>query len=279
VKTIHVQKVINAVKGMCIEANYLLGPEEIAALDKGIKKEESLTGKEVLKQIRLNADIAKNEDIPICQDTGLAVFFVEIGNDVFIEGGSLTDAINEGVRQGYKDGFLRKSVLDPFARVNTGDNTPVIIHYDYTTGDRLKIILDAKGGGSENMSRLQMLKPSDGRNGVKNFAVETVKMAGGNPCPPLVVGVGVGGNFEKCALLAKKALLRPLGTPHENPEIAALEKEILEEVNNLGVGPQGLGGRVTALAVHVEYFPCHIASLPAAVNLDCHVHRHKEINL
>jgi len=279
VKTITVGQVINAVKEMCIEANYLLGPEEIAALDDALKREESPAGREVLKQIRLNADIAKNEDIPICQDTGLSVFFVEIGNDVFIEGGSLTDAINEGVRQGYKEGFLRKSVLDPFSRVNTGDNTPVIIHYDYVTGDGLKIILDAKGGGSENMSRLQMLKPSDGRKGVKNFAIETVKTAGGNPCPPLVVGVGIGGNFEKCALLAKKALLRPLGTPHKNPELAALEKEILEEINNLGVGPQGLGGRVTALAVHIEYFPCHIASLPAAVNLDCHVHRHKEINL
>ena len=279
-KQIAVHNIADAVKQICIDANYLLGSEELNALDEGIKKEESPTGIEVLKQIRLNADIAKNEDIPICQDTGLAVFFVDIGNDVTIEGGSLTDAINEGVRQGYKEGYLRKSVLnDPIKRVNTGDNTPAIIHYNYVEGDRLRIILDAKGGGSENMSRLKMLKPSDGRAGVKDFVVEAVKQAGGNPCPPLVVGVGIGGNFEKCALMAKHALLRELGKPSKEPDTARLEQELLQEINDLGIGPMGLGGRVTALAVHVETYPCHIASLPAAVNLDCHVHRHKEIIL
>lgn len=279
-KQIAVHNIIDAVKQICIDANYLLGPEELAALDEGIKKEESPTGIEVLKQIRQNADIAKNEDIPICQDTGLAVFFVDIGNDVTIEGGALTDAINEGVRQGYKEGYLRKSVLnDPVKRVNTGDNTPAIIHYNYVEGDKLRIILDAKGGGSENMSRLKMLKPSNGRDGIKDFVVEAVKLAGGNPCPPLVVGVGIGGNFEKCALMAKHALLRELGKPSKEPDTARLEQELLQEINDLGIGPMGLGGRVTALAVHVETYPCHIASLPAAVNLDCHVHRHKEIIL
>lgn len=279
-KQIAVHNIADAVKKLCIDANYLLGSEELNALDEGIKKEESPTGIEILKQIRQNADIARNEDIPICQDTGLAVFFVDIGNDVTITGGSLTEAINDGVRQGYKEGYLRKSVLgDPIKRVNTGDNTPAIIHYNYVEGDRLRIILDAKGGGSENMSRLKMLKPSDGRDGIKNFVVETVKEAGGNPCPPLVVGVGIGGNFEQCALMAKHALLRELGKPSKEPDTAKLEQELLQEINDLGIGPMGLGGRVTALAVHVETYPCHIASLPAAVNLDCHVHRHQEIIL
>ena len=279
-RSIKVQKIIEAVKKICIEANYLLGPEELNALDESISKEESKTGIEILKQIRMNAEIAKKEDIPICQDTGSAVFFVEIGHDVKIEDGSLNHAINEGVRQGYREGYLRKSILkDPIERINTGDNTPAIIHYSLVEGDKLKIILDAKGGGSENMSRLKMLKPSDGKDGIKDFVIEAVKLAGANACPPLVVGVGIGGNFEKCALLAKSSLLRPLGKPNKDPKIASLEKELLEEINGLGIGPQGLGGRITALAVHVETYPCHIASLPVAVNLDCHVHRHKEIIL
>lgn len=280
-KTIKVQQIIEAVKKICIEANYLLGPEELKALDESISKEESEIGIEILKQIRENAEIARKENIPICQDTGLAVFFVEIGDEVKIEGGSLKQAIDEGVRQGYKEGYLRKSLLkDPIERKpNTGDNTPAIIHYTVVEGDQLKIVLDAKGGGSENMSRLKMLKPSDGRDGIKDFVVETVSLAGANACPPLVVGVGIGGNFEKCALLAKSSLLRPLGKPSDDPDTATLEKELLLEINNLGVGPQGLGGRITALAVHVETHPCHIASLPVAVNLDCHVHRHKEVIL
>lgn len=280
-KTINIQDIIQAVKKICIEANYLLGPEELKALEKSISKEESEIGIEILQQIRENAEIAEKENIPICQDTGLSVFFVEIGTEVKIEGGSLKQAIDEGVRQGYKEGYLRKSLLlDPIERKpNTGDNTPAIVHYDVVEGNQLKIILDAKGGGSENMSRLQMLKPSDGRDGVKDFIVETIRLAGANACPPLVVGVGIGGNFEKCALMAKNALLRPLGKPNDDSKIATLEKELLLEINNLGVGPQGLGGRVTALAVHVETHPCHIASLPVAVNIDCHVHRHKEVIL
>jgi fumarate hydratase subunit alpha len=215
----------------------------------------------------------------MCQDTGFAVFFVELGEAVHIIDGSLIDALNEGVRQGYGEGYLRKSICHPFTRKNTGDNTPAVIHVDLVPGDRLKIIFAPKGGGSENMSRVTMLRPSDGKKGIKDFVVTRVKESGANPCPPTVVGVGIGGTFEKAALLAKKALLRPLGSASPDPELAAFEQEIFEAINNLGIGPQGFGGRTTSLAVHIELFPCHIASLPVAVNINCHAHRHKEVIL
>ena len=224
-----------------------------------------------------NAKISKEKLVPMCQDCGFAVFFVELGQEVHIRGGGLEDAINEGVRQGYQEGYLRKSILgDPIKRVNTGDNTPAVIHVRVVPGDKLKLIIAPKGGGSENMSGVKMLKPSDGIEGVKSFVIQRVKEAGSNPCPPIVVGVGIGGTYEVAALIAKKALLRTLGEPSSDPETAALEKELLTKVNNLGIGPQGLGGRTTALAVHVEKYPCHIASLPVAVNINCHAARHKE---
>jgi fumarate hydratase subunit alpha len=215
----------------------------------------------------------------MCQDTGFAVFFVELGEAVHIIDGSLIDALNEGVRQGYGAGYLRKSICHPFTRKNTGDNTPAVVHVDLVPGEQLKIVFAPKGGGSENMSRVTMLRPSDGKKGIKDFVVTRVKESGANPCPPTVVGVGIGGTFEKAALLAKKALLRPLGSASPDPELAAFEQEIFEAINNLGIGPQGFGGRTTSLAVHIELFPCHIASLPVAVNINCHAHRHKEVIL
>jgi fumarate hydratase subunit alpha len=227
-----------------------------------------------------NADIARSEDVPMCQDTGFAVVFVELGQDVHIEGGALEDAINEGVRRGYTEGYLRKSIVGhPLERVNTGDNTPAVIHLKLVPGNKMKITVAPKGGGSENMSGIKMLKPAEGVEGVKKFVLDTVKAAGPNPCPPIIVGVGIGGTFEKCALLAKEALLRPVGTPSHRPEIARLERELLDEINSTGIGPQGLGGRFTALAVHIEIYPVHIASLPVAVNINCHASRHKEIVL
>jgi fumarate hydratase subunit alpha len=238
--------------------------------------EESPVGKEVFAQLKENARIAREEKVAMCQDTGLAVVFVELGQEVHITGGNFNAAINEGVRQGYKDGYLRKSSCHPFARTNTKDNTPAIIHLEMVPGEKIKITVAPKGGGSENMSMVNMLSPSDGIEGVKNRVVEWVKQAGSNPCPPIVVGVGVGGTFEECALTAKKALLRPLGQKNPDPQLAAMEEELLTRVNNLGIGPQGLGGRITALAVHVEMIPCHIASFPMAVNINCHAHRHKE---
>ena len=245
------------------------------------KCESNPLAKDFLNQCIENADIAKNEDMPICQDTGFAVFFVEIGQDIEIEGGSLTDAINEGTRQGYQEGFLRKSIVtDPlFERKNTRDNTPAVIHYNLVAGDKFKITFAPKGGGSENMSGVKMLKPSDGRAGVVDFVVNSVINASGNPCPPTIVGVGIGGTFEKCAFLAKKALLRKVGEKNPNPLYAELEEEILTKINQSQVGPQGLGGDTTALAVHIEYYPCHIASMPLAVNLNCHAARHYEVEL
>jgi fumarate hydratase subunit alpha len=235
-------------------------------------------GKEIISQLLENAKIAKNEKLPICQDTGFTVVFVEIGQEVEITGGNLYDAINEGVRRGYKEGYLRKSIVDhPLRRKNTGDNTPAVIHTEIVPGDQLKISIIPKGAGCENMSGLAMLKPAQGIEGIKNFVVETVRKAGANPCPPIVVGVGVGGTFEKVALLAKKALLRKMDSYNEDNEMSQLEKELLIEINKLGIGPQGLGGRSTALRVFIEWFPCHIASLPVAVNIECHAHRHKEI--
>lgn len=276
-RTITVDQVIETVAGLCQEANFRLGEDVLAAIERAQDEEISLTGKDILQQLLKNAEIAREEAVPICQDTGFAVVFLELGQDVHIAGGDLYAAVNEGVRRGYRDGYLRKSIVDhPFNRVNTGDNTPAVIHTRIVPGEHLRIIVAPKGGGSENMSALKMLKPAEGVAGVKKFVVETVRAAGPNPCPPIIVGVGIGGTFEKAALLAKEALLRPLGTPAADPAAAALEKELLETINGLGIGPQGLGGQVTALAVHVEVHPCHIASLPVAVNLNCHASRHKE---
>jgi len=278
---IHYQDIVGKVRETCIEANYSLSKDVMAAYEKALETEKSPLGQEVLIQIMENARIADKEGMPLCQDTGLAVFFVEVGQDVSIVGGLLNDAINEGVRQGYHAGYLRKSVVqDPiFERRNTSDNTPAIIHTEIVAGDRLKMMLDIAGGGCENMAALKMLRPADGLEGVKHFVVETVRNAGANPCPPVVVGVGIGGDFEKVAMLAKKALLRPVGQPSPKLEVAALEEDLLKRVNQLGIGPVGLGGVVTALAVHIEIHPCHIASLPIAVNLGCHSSRHKSINL
>ncbi|WP_207706493.1 fumarate hydratase [Desulfallas thermosapovorans] len=279
-KTINAANISQAVAKLCMEANYFLGRDMIEALQQAYEQEISLTGKEIIQQIIDNAGIAKSEEVPMCQDTGFAVVFVELGQDVHIEGGSLEDAINEGVRRGYTDGFLRKSIVGhPLDRVNTGDNTPAVIHLKLVSGDKLKITVAPKGGGSENMSAIKMLKPAEGVEGVKKFVIDTVMAAGPNPCPPIIVGVGIGGTFEKAALLAKESLLRPVGKPNARPEIAELEKELLVSINNLGIGPQGLGGRITALAVHVDVYPAHIASLPVAVNINCHASRHKEVIL
>ncbi|MCX7919775.1 MAG: fumarate hydratase [bacterium] len=273
-------EIINAVAELCIKSNYLLPQDILTALQRGREQEESLLGKEVFEQLIENARIAEAEQYPICQDTGLTVIFIELGQEVHITGGNLNDAINAGVRKGYQEGYLRKSIVEhPFQRNNTGDNTPAIIHTFIVPGDKLKIIVVPKGGGSENMSALKMLKPSDGIDGVKNFVVETVRAAGSNPCPPIIVGVGIGGNFEMSAILAKKALLREIGQHNPEPDIAKLESELLTLVNQTGVGPEGLGGRITALAVNVEIHPCHIASLPVAINIQCHAARHQEIIL
>lgn len=263
---------------MCREANICLGEDVSGALQEALEREESPTGKEVLQQLIENVEIARNEGIPICQDTGFAVFFVEWGQEVHLTGGTLEEAIHEGVRRGYTEGYLRKSIVsDPlFKRVNTGDNTPAVIYTDLVPGEKVKIAFAPKGGGSENMSTVRMLKPSDGAQGVIDFVVNHVREAGPNPCPPIVVGVGIGGTFDKVAVLAKKALLRPLGQPHPDPAFAELERQILDEINKLGIGPQGFGGRVTALAVHIETFPSHIASMAAAVNINCHACRHLE---
>jgi len=277
-REIDVSEIIPKVRQMCMDANYFLGEDVLGALKSAEKSEESPVGKGILGDIITNAKIAHDQMVPMCQDTGFAVFFVEVGQDVHFRGGLLTDAINEGVRQGYKDGYLRKSILsDPIQRVNTGDNTPAVINYDIVPGDKVKIIFAAKGGGSENMSEVKMMKPSDGVEGLKEFVLDRVRRSGGNPCPPIIVGVGVGGTFDKCAQLAKKSLLREVGSKHKDPYYAALEDELLEKVNKIGIGPQGLGGRTTALAVFIEAHPCHIASFPVAVNIQCHAARHKEV--
>jgi len=276
-KTVEARDIVKKVRDACMSANFELGEDVIAAIEKAKESEESTVGKEILEQLLENARIAQEEKIALCQDTGFAVCFVELGDEVKMRGGNLVEAINEGVRQGYQEGYLRKSICHPFTRKNTGDNTPAIVHIDLVAGDQLKIIIAPKGGGSENMSRVTMLKPSDGIEGIKKFVVERVKESGANPCPPLIIGVGIGGTFEKAALIAKKALLRPIGSSNTEPELAALEEELLLKINNLGIGPQGLGGRTTALAVHVEMHPCHIASLPIAVNINCHASRHKQI--
>ena len=280
IRRINCQRITAAVKKLFIEANTDLGADVIAALQASLEKEESAIGKQVIEKIIENAAIACRNKMPICQDTGLAVVFVEIGQDVHIVGGDLRLAIEEGVRQAYAKGYLRQSVCDPLSRENTGDNTPAIIHMDIVAGNQIKIIAMPKGGGSENMSAAQMLTPAAGAAGIKKIVVEKVAQAGANPCPPVIVGVGIGGSLEQACILAKKALLRPLGEGNKiDGRLAQMEKELYESINRLGIGPAGLGGRVTALAVNIEMMPCHIASLPVAVNIQCHVARHKETTI
>lgn len=279
-KKINTEQITEQVKKMCMESNYYLPTDIYDALKSSIDTEKSEIGRSILKDICTNADIAKAEDIPICQDTGTAVFFVKLGQDVYIEGGLLEEAIQEGVRRGYQEGYLRKSIVEnPLYRKNTKDNTPAIIHYEITGGDSLEITLAPKGGGSENMSKLYMLTPSQGREGIEKAVIETVTLAGPNACLPVVVGIGIGGNFEKCALLAKKALTRDVGSHNEDERMKELEEDLLNKINRLGIGPQGLGGTTTALAVHIETYPCHIASMPLAINIGCHVNRHQKIIL
>ena len=277
-RIIPAEKITEAVRDNSISMCIRLPDEVLDALKKAHDIEESPLGIEVLDQLIENAAIAQRENLPLCQDTGLAVVFVEIGQDVHIEG-NLIEAINEGVRRGYKDGYLRKSACNCLTRKNTGDNTPAIIHTEIVPGDKLLIRIAAKGGGSENMSRVTVLKPSQGIEGIKEFVRERVRESGGNPCPPVIVGVGIGGTIERCALLAKKALFRQLGQFSTDPDVMQLELDLIQEINNTGIGPMGYGGRVTALAVHVNAEPCHIASLPVAINLNCHSHRHREVKL
>ena len=279
-REIKVSTITSAIKELCINANYYLDQDIRDRLKEAQDKETFPIAKEMLTKIMINADIAKNEQMPMCQDTGMACVFVELGQEVHIAGGSLEEAIHEGVRQGYTEGYLRKSVVkDPLDRVNTKDNTPAIIYYNIVPGDKLKITVAPKGFGSENMSGIKMLKPADGVEGVKEFIIETVKKAGPNPCPPIVVGVGIGGTFDRAANLAKKALIRPTAERNANPMYADLEAELLEKINALGIGPQGFGGKTTALAVNIEYYPTHIAGLPVAVNINCHATRHAEVEL
>lgn len=279
-REIDVSQITEAVKTMCINANCCLNSDVYSALENAKENEKSEIGKNILSQLIENADLAKDKMKPICQDTGMAVIFIDIGQEVHFTGGSLTDAVNEGVRKGYNEGYLRKSVVeDPLIRVNTNDNTPAIIHYNIVEGDRVHIEVAPKGFGSENMSRVYMLKPSDGIEGVKNAVIDCIEKAGPNPCPPMVVGVGIGGNFEMCALLAKKALLRPIGSKSPKKHIREMEEELLERANNLGIGPQGLGGNTTILGLNIETYATHIAGLPLAVNISCHVTRHSECEL
>ena len=275
-RVISTEEITKNVKEMCIEANYELSLDVKKALYDNADKETSQLGKQILAQLKENLKIAENDLIPICQDTGMAVVFIKVGQDVHIEGGNLEDAINEGIRQGYVEGYLRKSVVrDPIERENTKDNTPGVIHYEIVLGDKIELTVAPKGFGSENMSRVCMLKPADGIEGVKNAILETVKLAGPNACPPLVIGVGIGGTFEKCALLAKKALTRELGSHNDIPYVKDLEIEMLEKINELHIGPAGLGGATTALGINIETYPTHIAGLPLAINMCCHVNRHK----
>lgn len=272
--------IVDAVKALCLEANYYLNSSLIRALKEARTHEESPAGRRILDHLLENAQIAASGENPLCQDTGVAVFFIELGQEVHVVGGPLEDAVNEGVRQAYREGYLRKSVVDdPLRRRNTGDNAPAVIWLQSVPGDRLRIDMAPKGAGSENMSAIAMLKPSQGEQGVIDFVVDWVNRAGGNPCPPIIVGVGLGGTFEKAAWLAKKALLRDVGERHQDPYYAELEMRLLERINALGIGPMGLGGRTTALDVHIEVFPCHIASLPVAVNIQCHSARHKSVVL
>ncbi len=276
-RIINKEAIINAVEKLCIDTNCILNEDILNSFDSFMEKEESPIALGILNDLKKNAEAAKKRMMPICQDTGMAVVFIEIGQEVYVEG-SITDAVNEGVRRGYINGCLRKSVVDDpiIKRVNTKDNTPAIIHYNIVAGDKLKITVAPKGFGSENMSKIHMLKPSDGRKGVIDAVINTIEQAGPNPCPPMVVGIGLGGNFEYCAYLAKKALLRPIGKNSEKPYLKEIEEEVLERANNLGIGPQGLGGRTTILWAAAEDYPTHIAGMPVAVNISCHVTRHGE---
>lgn len=276
-REISIHKIINTVSQMCIESNYILNTDVYDAVEKAKQTEASPIGKKILNDIIDNANVAKKNNMAICQDTGMAVIFVELGQEVHIINGGLTEAINEGVRKGYTQGYLRKSIVsDPFERINTNDNTPAIIHYDIVKGENIKITVAPKGFGSENMSRIYMLKPSDGIEGAKEAILQTVDDAGSNPCPPIIVGVGIGGNFEKAAFLSKKALLRPIGIYSHKPHIKQMEMELYTKINQLGIGPQGLGGTTTALGINIETYATHIAGLPLAVNISCHVTRHIE---
>lgn len=279
-REINVQEVEKVVKKLCIEANYFIGSDIKEALLRYKKEESYDVAKDVLDKIIINDEIAEMKEVPMCQDTGMACVFLEVGQDVHFIGGNIEDAINEGVRKGYDEGYLRKSVVkDPIHRVNTKDNTPAIIYYNIVSGDKVKVTVAPKGFGSENMSRIGMLKPADGLEGVKKFILETVKLAGPNPCPPMVIGVGIGGTFDKAAYLAKKALIRPINIRNKNEFYKNLEEELLEKINGLGIGPQGFGGKTTALGLNIETYPTHIAGLPVAVNINCHATRHKEFIL
>lgn len=276
-RVIAIGDITKVVKELCIEANYYLPNDIREGLEQAKDHEEWPLAKDILNKILQNVDIAEKKKIPICQDTGMTCVFMDIGQDVHIVGGNLEEAINKGVREGYKEGYLRKSVVDdPIIRVNTEDNTPALIYYTIVSGDKIKIVVAPKGFGSENMSRIAMLKPSDGLEGIRDFVIDTVKVAGSNPCPPTVIGVGIGGSFDKAAYLAKKALLRPINNRNKNEMYKILEDELVKEINNLGIGPGGFGGKTTTLAVNIETYPTHIASLPVAVNISCHVTRHKE---
>ncbi len=278
-REIQVRDVIDAVAAMCIKANTELPDDVRAKFEQAMADETSASAKEVLRQLLENADLARDTKLPLCQDCGLAVFFVEVGDDVRVVGGNLRDAINDGVRKGYGDGFLRKSACDPLTRANTGDGTPAVIHFDMVPGDKLKIFYMAKGGGSENMSRVTMLAPAQGWEGIKKFVINRVAEAGPNPCPPTIIGIGIGGTFDHAAKIAKKSLMRRLDDTHPNPEIAAKEKELEDALNDLGIGPMGLGGKTTVLSVKMTMEPCHLASLPLAVNVQCHSQRHEEVEL
>lgn len=278
-KEVEYSTIVDAIANLCIEINYNLSQKIIDLFANNIQTEKSKIGKDILRLLIENANLAKSEQIPMCQDTGTVVVFVELGQQVLIKNGLLNDAIEDGVRKGYLEGYLRKSMCHPLTRINTNDNCPPIIHTEIVPGDILSIFITAKGGGSENMSRLTMLTPSAGIDGIKEFVLETVERAGPNPCPPLIVGIGIGGNFEKCAMLAKKALLRNIGDANHDEMAAKLEKDLLSELNKTGIGPSGLGGSTTVMGVHVEVMPCHIASLPVAVNLNCHAIRHGKIEL
>jgi len=278
-RIIHTNDIVNAVARMCVKANTELPDDVRNKLSQAMEEETSPSAREVLRQLLENADLAAETKLPLCQDTGLAVFFVEVGDEARVEGGNLRDAINEGARKGYQEGYLRKSACDPFTRANTGDGTPAIIHFDFVPGDKLRIVFMAKGGGSENMSRVTMLAPAQGWEGIKKYVIERVAEAGPNPCPPTVLGIGIGGTFDHAAKIAKKSLMRRLDDTHPDPEIAAKEKELEEAVNRLGIGPMGLGGKTTVLSVKMTVEPCHLASLPLAVNVQCHSQRHEEVVL
>ena len=274
-RVINSLEITDAVRDMCISANCHINPDIKSALEKGVETEESEVSRGVLRNLLKNAEIADRKEVPICQDTGMAVFFIEIGKEVFVEGDTITDAVNKGVSKGYTEGYLRKSVVaDPLDRINTKDNTPAVIYYDFAEGDKIKITFAPKGFGSENKGGLKMLNPSDGVDGIIDFDIETVRKAGANPCPPMVIGVGIGGTMDKAAVLSKKALTRDITVRNEKPYYAELEKKLLEKVNMLGIGPQGMGGTTTALAVNIETYPTHIAGLPVAVNINCHATRH-----